>query len=488
MRHPAPGLSALFRTQSAPVGMDLNHDTLTLATTTGCLAPQLIRYVLSHLEPAMRKAPATGIQHTWFHLNTRSRKVILALPASQACYSLIRVPRMSLRSLENLLEAEAADLLGLPVAELCIDYLRLPDDSAPESDTWPILLCAASLTQIQHQLQLAESAGLQLVRLDAEPFALLNMAATLPEWQAAHFGRRVLLHTRHESLCCLTLQAGALLPDLPVRHFSLEPLPLTEIGQMLTGIRAEAILLTGCGIHFSRLEQALKLAPGALKLLSPAATADSKPESQGHTFAAVALAGGLLQGNHRTRNQSVADGSIPTFNLLPAGRQRHSAHRRLFALLALACLLLFLASLLLARQWLAGQLDQQTQAAQQQEAEIRQLQRSSLIDLSTIPAPADLLWLKQWLARRNQAERTLRQLALLTPESMALIRFQQQDQSVLLSGHALSLLELNQFETTLARSQPWGGITRLESSATLFQQRPVHRFNLHISNAPLLAP
>lgn len=206
------------------------------------------------------------------------------------------------------------------------------------------------------------------------------------------------------------------------------------------------------------------------------------------TFAGRALAGGLLQGDRPPRSPSLTDGSIPHFNLLPARKQRRSAHRRRFVLLALGCLLLFFASLQLVRQWLAGQLHQQTQLALQLEREISQLQRSSLINLTAIPAPSDLIWLKQWLPRRSQAERALQQLARLTPASVVLVRFQQQDQSVILSGYALSVLELKQFETTLSSPRKWGGITRLESSATLFQQRPVHRFSLQLSNAALLAP
>lgn len=494
MRHLAPGLSALFRTPLTPVGMDLNHDILTLAATASRQAPLLIRYVESHLEPAECLAPGASVQHTWCRLNTRHRKIILSLPAAQLCHRLIRVPRMSSGSLEKLLEAEAADLLGLPVAELSFDYLRMSDEPESEpSDTWSILLCAARLTDIQLRMQLAESAGLQLVRLDVEPFALLNMAATLSEWQAAHFGRRVLLHISHESLCCLILQAGALLPDQPARHFQLGPLSIAEIGQMLASVRAEAILLTGCGVYFTPLEQGLQQYPGALKLLSsPAAEMLSESEPQdsymSSTFAGRALAGGLLLGDRPPRSPSLTDGFIPHFNLLPARKQRRSAHRRRFVLLALGCLLLFFASLQLVRQWLAGQLHQQTQLAQQLEREISQLQRSSLINLTAIPAPSDLIWLKQWLPRRSQAERALQQLARLTPASVVLVRFQQQDQSVILSGYALSVLELKQFETTLSTPRKWGGITRLESSATLFQQRPVHRFSLQLSNAALLAP
>lgn len=178
----------------------------------------------------------------------------------------------------------------------------------------------------------------------------------------------------------------------------------------------------------------------------------------------------------------------PRLNLLPIRRHQRRAHRLRFLLLSLTLLLLLIPSLVLTHGFIQTERQQLRLASQSLVEDAKQLQAASLIDLTTAPSGQDLLWLEQWLQRRADGARALQQLAQLTPDSVALTHFKQQGTTVILSGHARSALDLQQFETTLARKARWGRITRLTASAAVYKQFPVQTFSLQASTNEGIEP
>jgi Tfp pilus assembly protein PilN len=180
----------------------------------------------------------------------------------------------------------------------------------------------------------------------------------------------------------------------------------------------------------------------------------------------------------------------PTLNLLPSRRLCRQAHRRRFASLALCCLLAFVATMLIARHFVASEIVQQTRHVQQLEQQIAQLRAHQRLELGQgkTLSTTDIQWLEQWLHRSSLRAPLLKQLGQLTPDSVALTQYQLQGIYSTISGHALSPPTLKQFETALSQAPQWGRITQREATAAWFRQRPVHTFSLQIAHQEQTTP
>lgn len=183
---------------------------------------------------------------TWGQLNTKNRRVTLALPARLVRYQILNMPRHPSHALQALLEAEAADLLKLPVTAISMDYQLLPArPDADPADALDILLCAVPLELVTQRVHMVEQAGLHVAGIEVDSFALLAVANGCPAWHSARCGRRLLVQMDQNSMVCHTLQAGALLPDQPETRYPIQTTQADQIAERLSHSGAEAILLTG---------------------------------------------------------------------------------------------------------------------------------------------------------------------------------------------------------------------------------------------------
>ena len=138
---------------------------------------------------------------TWGQLNTKNRRVTLALPASLVRYQILSIPRQPSHVLDALLEAEAADLLKLPTTAISMDYQLLPGRSdALLSDELEILLCTAPLDFVTQHVLMVEQAGLHVASIEVDSFALLAAANCCPAWHSARCGRRLLVQLEQNSM------------------------------------------------------------------------------------------------------------------------------------------------------------------------------------------------------------------------------------------------------------------------------------------------
>lgn len=129
------------------------------------------------VEAAMREA--------WKLLNTRTRDVAMALPASSVITKKIMLPgSASEAEIETQVTAEANQVASFPLGDISLDYQILgPSVKNPEEND--ALLVLARRERVEERVALAESIGLKVTVMDVDAFATLTayeqMAFQLPE-------------------------------------------------------------------------------------------------------------------------------------------------------------------------------------------------------------------------------------------------------------------------------------------------------------------
>lgn len=129
------------------------------------------------VEAAMRQA--------WSELKTRTRNVVLALPASSVIAKKIMLPgSASENEIDTQVNAEANQLASFPIGDVSLDYQILgPNAKNPgENDA---LMVLARRERVEERVALAEAVGLKTVCVDVDAFAALTayeqMAFQLPD-------------------------------------------------------------------------------------------------------------------------------------------------------------------------------------------------------------------------------------------------------------------------------------------------------------------
>ena len=129
------------------------------------------------VEAAMREA--------WKALDTRTRDVVMALPASSVITKKIMLPSGATEAeIDTQVTAEANQVASFPLGEISLDYQILgPSVKNPnENDA---LLVLARRERVEERVALAEAVGLKVVIMDVDAFATLTayeqMAFQLPE-------------------------------------------------------------------------------------------------------------------------------------------------------------------------------------------------------------------------------------------------------------------------------------------------------------------
>jgi len=129
------------------------------------------------VEAAMRQA--------WSELKTRTRNVVLALPASSVITKKIMLPGTASESeIDTQVNAEANRVASFPIGEVSLDYQILgPNAKNPgENDA---LMVLARRERVEERVALAEAVGLKAVCMDVDAFGALTayeqMAFQLPD-------------------------------------------------------------------------------------------------------------------------------------------------------------------------------------------------------------------------------------------------------------------------------------------------------------------
>lgn len=129
------------------------------------------------VEAAMRDA--------WKALQTRTRDVAMALPASSVITKKIMLPSTATEAeIETQVTAEANQVASFPLGDISLDY-QILGPSAKNPNENDALLVLARRERVEERVALAESVGLKVVIMDVDAFATLTayeqMAFQLPE-------------------------------------------------------------------------------------------------------------------------------------------------------------------------------------------------------------------------------------------------------------------------------------------------------------------
>lgn len=116
----------------------------------------------------------------------KTRSVIAALPASQVWSVVVTVPAVSDKERKELIELQARKFIPVPLEELALDYKVVPpldaallppgsiDEAKRSGKSSQVLLTGAKKSLVQQYASLFTQAGLSLVSLETEAFALVR--------------------------------------------------------------------------------------------------------------------------------------------------------------------------------------------------------------------------------------------------------------------------------------------------------------------------
>ncbi|QXH54280.1 pilus assembly protein PilM [Pseudomonas fakonensis] len=221
---------------------------------------------------------------------TRQRQVAVALPASQVICKVCQVPRGACaQAIETQLLAEAGQLFPFPLDDLALDFQMLrPSASQPE--TLDVLVAACRQSQLDPLEQRFAEAGLELVAMEVDSFALRRVLGPAPSVGMA------LLQLEREEVVLHRWQSD----QLPLRQH----LPLAAPGQwgeVVSGLlqfssdKIDELVLSGVAADAAaarRLSEQLGVSCRVVAL--PLANLPA-----GFSSAAMALACGLAVGGLR---------------------------------------------------------------------------------------------------------------------------------------------------------------------------------------------
>lgn len=117
----------------------------------------------------------------------KTKSVIAALPASQVWSVVVTVPAVSDKERKELIELQARKFIPVPLEELALDYKIVPPldaallpaqavaaDAKKSMKSSQVLLTGAKKSLVQQYASLFSQAGLSLVSLETEAFALVR--------------------------------------------------------------------------------------------------------------------------------------------------------------------------------------------------------------------------------------------------------------------------------------------------------------------------
>jgi len=131
------------------------------------------------------EAVEAALREAWKNLNSRTKDIVLALPASSVITKKIMLPGAATEAeIETQINAEANQVASFPLGDVSLDYQILgPNAKNPtENDA---LLVLARRERVEERVAVAEAAGLRTAIMDVDAFATLTayeqMAFQLPD-------------------------------------------------------------------------------------------------------------------------------------------------------------------------------------------------------------------------------------------------------------------------------------------------------------------
>ncbi len=127
---------------------------------------------------ASRQAVVATLKSILHDARTTTNKVVAALPSFTVFSSIISLPAMNRKELNSAVRWEAKKFVPLPIDELVLDWKLLKDPAAGvvaegrAPKNLRVLITAAPRTLRDRYLLLFKEAGLEVVALDTEAFAL----------------------------------------------------------------------------------------------------------------------------------------------------------------------------------------------------------------------------------------------------------------------------------------------------------------------------
>jgi len=117
----------------------------------------------------------TTLKEVCRQAHTTSNQAIAALPTFAVFSSVISLPQMSDRELKAAISWEARKFVPLPIEEMILDFKvlsRAPNIGDEEGKDMRVLLTAAPQNVVKKYLEIFKGAGIELLSLETEAFAL----------------------------------------------------------------------------------------------------------------------------------------------------------------------------------------------------------------------------------------------------------------------------------------------------------------------------
>ncbi len=185
-------LSGLFKDKvSSYLGIDLGTGSLKVVELENAAGrPRLVTYGLVEVEtdvsreaaPASQEKIAAVLKDLLVRAHTRSRAAVAALPNFSVFSSVLSLPDLGNRDLTEAIQWEAKKFVPMPIENVVLDWKIIGKDEPVASGDQPkplvdkkmtkILLTAAPKHLIERYVNIFKLAGLNLLSLETESFAL----------------------------------------------------------------------------------------------------------------------------------------------------------------------------------------------------------------------------------------------------------------------------------------------------------------------------
>lgn len=188
-------LSFLGQRSKPLIGVDISASAVKMLELAdgGGGALRVERYAMTHLPKdtiidgtiAKPEAVVEALRETWKALDTRTRDVVLALPASAVTAKKIILPQeTSEADIETQAITEANQIVSFPIEDVSLDFQVLgPTQKNPQDNE--VLVVVSRKDRIEERVAAAEAAGLKAAVVDVDTYATLRayeqIAFQLPE-------------------------------------------------------------------------------------------------------------------------------------------------------------------------------------------------------------------------------------------------------------------------------------------------------------------
>ena len=180
------------------LGVDIGTGAIKIAEVSGKSAsPELMNYgeltrsdaLLAMHDPA-HTADSDSVEHRvadhirdLLHaMGTSASRAVFGLPSAAGSFRLLHFPKMKQKDLHDAVLYQAERMVSTPLSELVLDWEVVEETEGDDSHPAEFQVLAAVMPRdvIDRYVRIAKHANLNLVALEAEPFALARSAARMP--------------------------------------------------------------------------------------------------------------------------------------------------------------------------------------------------------------------------------------------------------------------------------------------------------------------